>query len=93
MGEAGKLARLAVQAVPNAQKDEVVGWHGDALKVKVQAVPEDGKANKALVKFLAKELGVPKASVSLVSGAKSRAKVFEVQGLGREDMEKRLNLA
>lgn len=86
----GAALRLSVQVVPNAKGNEIVGWHGEALKVKVQAVPENGKANKALVKFLAKELGVGKGGVRLVSGEKSRSKVVEIGGMIREELEARL---
>lgn len=86
----GKVVRLSVQVVPNAPKNQIVGWHGEALKVKVAAVPEDGKANKELAKFLAKELGVAKGAVRLVAGAKSRKKVVELEGMTGEELESRL---
>jgi len=67
-----------VRVIPNARRDEVVGWQGECLKVKVRAVPEDGKANKALCRFLAGELGCGAREVVILSGEKSREKRLSV---------------
>jgi uncharacterized protein (TIGR00251 family) len=82
--------RLAVKAIPNAPCNAVVGWLGDALKVKVQAPALDGRANSALCEFLATALGLPKGAVSLVQGAKSRLKVLEIRGLSLAEARSRL---
>ena len=84
------LCRLEIKAVPNAPKNEVVGWLGDALKVKVHAPPEEGKANAELCAFLAKTLARPKGSVRLGRGASSCSKVIEIEGVSREQVMKRL---
>ena len=63
---------------PGAKKNEIVGMHGDAIKVKLKAPPVDGKANEELVKFLAKELGIARSSVTIVAGATSRSKLIEL---------------
>jgi uncharacterized protein (TIGR00251 family) len=73
--------RISVRVIPNAGRDEIVGWHDGVLKIKLQAVPEDGKANKALCALLAKQLGCPKRDVRIVSGEKSRSKVVEIEGV------------
>ena len=73
--------RLAVHAVPGARRNEIVGPHGDALKIKVAAPPEDGRANAELGAFLASVLGVAKGAVRVVSGASSRRKVVEILGV------------
>lgn len=73
--------RLCVRVIPNAGRDEVVGLHDGVLKIKLQAVPEDGKANKALCLLLAKHFGCHKREVRIVAGEKSRNKVVEVSGL------------
>ncbi len=70
---------LSVRLIPNAAQDQLAGFEKNAkgdvhLKVKVRAVPEKGKANKALEKFLAKSLGLPKSSFEVISGHTSRAK-------------------
>lgn len=73
----GYILRLLV--VPGASRTEVVGLQGDRLKLRVAAAPEKGAANKKLLDFLAKVLGVPKKSVRLTGGAQSREKVVAIQ--------------
>ncbi len=75
---------LKIKVVPNASKSAVVGWMGDTLKVRIQAVPEDGKANKALLEFFAKQLKLPKRSVELLAGDTSREKRVRIHGLSEE---------
>jgi uncharacterized protein (TIGR00251 family) len=70
--------RLAVQIVPNAKKTEVIGVQGEALKIKLQAQPIEGKANEALVKFLAGALKVPKGAVTITHGLSNKRKLVEV---------------
>jgi uncharacterized protein (TIGR00251 family) len=70
--------RLAVQILPNAKKTEVSGLFDDALKIRLQAQPIDGKANEALVRYLAKLLDVPKSAVFLTHGHTGRRKIIEV---------------
>jgi uncharacterized protein (TIGR00251 family) len=72
---------LAVHAQPGAGRSQIVGRHGDALKVRVAAPPEGGRANEALAALLADRLGVPVKSVSLASGATSRSKRFRIAGV------------
>jgi uncharacterized protein (TIGR00251 family) len=75
----GVTLRLHIQ--PGAKKTEVVGLHGEALKIRLAAPPVDGKANACLIGFLAERLGVAKASVRLVSGESSRAKRVRIAGV------------
>jgi uncharacterized protein len=79
---------LSVRAQPRASRNEVLGEHGGALKVAVTAPPEDGRANAAVAKTLAKALGIPKSRVTLISGGTSRNKVFRVQGIGVEPIRR-----
>lgn len=72
---------LTVHIQPGAKKTEVVGLHGEALKIRLHALPVEGKANAHLLAFLAKRLAVPKAAVTLVSGESSRAKRVSVAGV------------
>ena len=72
---------IAVHASPGAGRTEVVGRHGAALKIKVAAPPERGRANDALAAMLAEALGVGPAAVELTSGASSRQKRFTVRGV------------
>ena len=77
-GDGRLLLTLHIQ--PGAKKTEVCGLHGDALKIRLAAPPVDGKANAALVAFVAECLGLPKAAVTLKSGQTSRRKVVSVVG-------------
>ena len=70
--------RLAVQITPNARKTEVIGVLDDALKLKLQAQPIEGKANEALIKYLSEELGVPKSALTITHGLTSKRKLIEV---------------
>jgi uncharacterized protein len=63
---------------PGAKKSAVVGLHGEALKIRVAAPPVEGRANEALIVFLAERLGVPKGLVSIAKGENSRAKLVRV---------------
>ena len=69
---------LTLHIQPGAKKTEVAGLYGDALKIRLAAPPVDGKANAALVEFVAARLAVAKSAVSLKSGQTSRRKVLEV---------------
>lgn len=84
--------RLAMQITPNAKQTEVTGVHGDALKLKLQAQPIEGKANEALVKFLAGVLSVPKSAVTITHGQTNKRKLIEVASatLTPEDVERLL---
>lgn len=81
---------LRVKVVPNANKNAVAGLLGDDLKVRVQSPPEDGKANKELIKFLAKKLGVSKSKIAIAKGATRRNKAIAVRGLKRNEVVERL---
>lgn len=78
---ADDAVELTVHAQPGAGRTQVVGRHGDALKVRVAAPPEQGKANDALVTVLADAFGVAASGVSLVSGTSSRVKRFRFDGV------------
>jgi len=86
----GLSCRLKVKAVPGASRSEIVGRLGEALKVRVAAPPEGGKANREIMELLAAKLGLQVAGVSLVSGASSPAKVFELRGFTAEQAWSRL---
>ena len=81
---------LDIKTIPNAPRDELAGWLGGALKVKVHAPALDGRANDALLAFLAGKLGVPRRAVTLVRGDKSRHKVVRVDGLTLAEARTRL---
>ena len=72
------MSRLNIKVVPGASRDQIVGWLGDALKIKVTAPPEKGKANEAVVTLLAKTLGVRRDNIEIVSGHGSPAKTVDI---------------
>ena len=86
------MADLAVRLQPRARKDEVVGLRGEQVVIRVNAPPVDGRANAALVAFVAKRAKVPKSSVSVVKGHTSRDKVVRVQGIGERELHGALGL-
>ena len=81
---------LDVKAVPGGSRDAVAGWLGEALKVKVSAPAEGGKANKAICALLAGRLGVSKGRVAVVAGAGTPRKRIEVRGIDAATAAERL---
>jgi uncharacterized protein (TIGR00251 family) len=75
-----RALRVRVHVQPRASRNEIVGVHGAALKVRLQAPPVEGAANEALVALIADRLGVPKRAVRVVGGATSRSKTIEIEG-------------
>ncbi|MBN1811864.1 MAG: YggU family protein [Anaerolineae bacterium] len=73
-----------VRVQPRSGHNEIIGLHGDALKIRLTAPPIEGKANQALQKFLAKQLGVPRSSVEILTGHTSRQKRVRVAGVSAE---------
>ncbi|HEY6897421.1 MAG TPA: DUF167 domain-containing protein [Rhodocyclaceae bacterium] len=81
---------LSLHIQPGAKKTEIAGLHGDALKIRLAAPPVDGKANEALLAFVAKQLGVAKSRVELISGQTSRAKRVAVAGVDTAEITQKL---
>lgn len=73
-----KGVRINVQITPNARKSEVIGVLDDALKIRLQAQPIEGKANEALIRFLADTLTVPKSVIAITHGHTSKRKLIEI---------------
>jgi uncharacterized protein (TIGR00251 family) len=89
------MTRLPVRLNPGAAADRIDGWDVDAegravLKVRVRARPVEGEANEALIKLLAKALGVAKSAVSIQRGGQSRTKMVEVEGLSGDALKAHL---
>ena len=82
------MAILRVHVVPNAKVDSVVGMHGGAVKIKLRAPAVEGKANAALVRFLAEQMKLPRSTIVLKRGEKSRDKVIQIHGLSEEDLQR-----
>ena len=85
-----RAVQLKIRVIPRAKRDEIAERRGDAVVVRLQAPPVEGAANRALVKFLSKHLGVHGADISIVSGDKSRDKVVRVEGLSQEELDRLL---
>ncbi|MFA6960539.1 MAG: DUF167 domain-containing protein [Opitutaceae bacterium] len=82
--------KLAIKAIPNAPRNAVAGWLGDALKVKVHAPALEGRANDELCDFIADMLGLHHRAVTVAQGDKSRQKLLLIDGLTLEEVRARL---
>jgi uncharacterized protein len=85
--------KLAIKAIPNAPRNAVAGWLGDALKVKVHAPALEGRANDELCEFIADTLGLPRRAVTVALGDKSRQKLLHIDGLTLGEVRQRLATA
>lgn len=90
------MGELHCKLVPNARKSEILGWEADAagrpvLKIRLAAPPLEGKANRALVEFLSAAIDVPKGSLALVQGERSRTKRIRVDGLDQTALAARID--
>ena len=85
------MARLTVKVHPRARRTAITGRLGDAWKLALAAPPVDGKANEECMRFFAELARVPKARVRIVTGASSRMKVVEVEGVTQQELEKLLS--
>ena len=81
---------IRVKVLPRSSVNQISGDEEGVIKVKLTAPPVEGKANKALVQFLAKKLGVARRDVEIVSGECSRVKSIRIYGLSPEDVMGRL---
>lgn len=84
--------RLTLFIQPKASKNEIIGPHNGALKVKITAPPVDGKANAELVEFLSETLGIPKRQIEILKGETGRNKSVEITGLTAEEVSTKLGL-
>ena len=92
MEQRATAVRLSVRVQPRASRTEVVGEHDGALKVRLAAPPVEGEANRELVRFLGKLLGVAPSRVTVVSGATGKSKVVEIEAVTVADVECALGL-
>ena len=88
----GRKSVIRVKVLPRSSVNQVVGDEEGVIRVKLTAPPVEGKANKALVQFLSRQLGVPKRDVEIVSGDRSRVKSIRINGLSIEDVKGRLEV-
>ena len=82
---------IRLWVIPRARRDAIEGFRDGVLRVRVTAAPQDGSANQAVVKLLAKQLSLPRSSVVLAKGPRSRDKVVEVSGLDLAAVRERLS--
>jgi uncharacterized protein len=83
--------KLKVRVIPNARKTEFTGFREDELVLRLNAPAVEGKANKAATEYISRYFGVSRSAVSMVSGEKSRHKIFQIVGLESSDLERRLS--
>jgi|SRR5215469_311600 len=81
---------LSVRVHPGAKRNAITGTHADALKISLTTPPTDGRANAALIAFLAERLNIPRASIELLTGHSSRSKILRVTGITAAEAESRL---
>jgi len=74
------LIRLKVRVIPNARKNEVVGFTGGEIRLKIKAPAVDGKANAALIEYLSELANVPRSRIAIKAGEKARTKIIEIDG-------------
>ncbi len=83
--------KLPVKVVPGSSRNAIDGWLGEALKVRVTAPAERGRANAAVEKLVADALGVPRRQARVVTGAASARKIVEIDGLTKSEVRRRLS--
>ncbi len=83
--------KLAIKVVPGSSRDALVGWLDDALKIKVRAKAEQGKANAAVEKVLAQALSLSKKNVQIVAGKTASRKTVEIDGIDAEELKEKLD--
>jgi uncharacterized protein (TIGR00251 family) len=90
---AASRTRIRLRVSPGARSAAVVGRYGDAWKVRVTPPAVDGRANEAVLRLLARTVGLPRASVGLVSGHGAREKIVELSGVAPDVTERHLAAA
>lgn len=81
---------LKVYLQPKSSKNELVGSYRDGIKVKVTAPPVEGKANEALVRFLAREFGISPSSIEMLKGHHSRQKILKIPGNVNQELLRKI---
>jgi uncharacterized protein (TIGR00251 family) len=84
---------FTTKVIPGGSRTTVCGLLGGMVKIKVAALPEKGKANRSLIEFLAKKLGVKKNAISIISGQTNPVKQVQVWGVSSDTLMEKLNLS
>ncbi len=72
------MQRIKVKIITRAKRHQIVGWQGDVLKIRIAGAPVDGRANEALLDFLAKKWQIAKSEIKIIRGLKSKNKILEI---------------
>jgi uncharacterized protein (TIGR00251 family) len=91
--QSGDSVLITIRVIPRATRSQIAGTRNDALLVRLSSPPVDGAANAELIDVLSDALGVPRRSVTLVSGERSRSKRVRVAGMAADDVRRALNLS
>jgi len=91
--ESGGKVILKIWVQPRAAKVDIIGVHGDALKVKLTSPPVDGKANDQLKAMLSKRLDIAASKIDVRSGHTGRRKTLEIKDLSAREVESRLGIS
>jgi len=84
--------KLQIKVIPSSSKDCIVGWLENTLKIKVKAPADRGKANKAVIKLLERNLELAKGSISITNGITSGNKIIEIDGLNDDVIHQKLSV-
>jgi uncharacterized protein (TIGR00251 family) len=85
-------ARMTIRVQPRASRSEIVGVHGDMLKIRLAAPPVDGAANEELIRVLSSTFSLKRANLSMLSGASARTKVMLLRGRTAAQIRRTLGL-
>lgn len=83
---------LKIYLQPKSSKNEIVGPYRDGIKIKLTAPPLEGKANEALIRFLAKELSISPSRIEILKGLHSREKTLKISGMVNQELRKKLQI-
>jgi uncharacterized protein len=89
--ETGSGLEIRIHVLPRAKRCEISGIHNGALKIKVMAPPVDDAANRAVIEFFSSTFRLPKSSLQILAGAKSRDKLLQIRGLSLQDLHRYLS--
>ena len=83
--------RVSIRVQPRASANEIVGAHGDGVRIRLRAPPVEGAANEALIDFLSDALGIARRDITIVAGSSSRSKIVELTGVTEDRVRSLLN--
>ncbi len=90
--DTGHGVSIAIKVMPRASRNEIAGVEGESLKVRLTAPPVEGRANDALVRFLAEKLDLPRTNIEIIRGDTARQKIVRVRGVSLAELGERLGL-